>query len=88
MGVFTVMRGGGSSTPNERISSGVVKAVAGNDQLLLYNLPVGETYRIYDIAGRLVDMGVGNGSIVRVELPEAGVYLIKWKQESLKVMMR
>lgn len=88
MGVFTVMRDNGSSTPNERISSETVKAVVGNNQLSLYNLPIGETYRIYDLSGRLVYMGVGNGSVVRVELSETGVYLVKWGQESLKVIVR
>lgn len=88
MGVFTVMRDNGSSTPNERISSETVKAVVGDNQLSLYNLPIGETYRVYDLSGRLVYMGVGNGSVVRVELSETGVYLVKWGQESLKVIVR
>ena len=88
MGVFTVMRGDGSAVSNEVLTAEMVRAVAGNNSLTIYNLPVGEPYWIYDLSGRQVNGGVGNGATIQCRLNTAGVYVIKWAGNSLKVVVR
>lgn len=84
LGIFTVMRSN-SSTANEGITFETLRIDSHNNEISIYNLPVGEPYFIYDLSGRLLSTGIGAGSPVLYRPATAGIYIIKYKGGTQKV---
>jgi len=65
-----------------------LKAYTQNRILYVSGLTVGETWRVYDILGKLVYQGVANDETANTALPVSGVYIIRSGGRTGKVVVR
>lgn len=86
LGVFAVMYGN-SATANEEIVLNALRIVTKGDQISIANLPAGVSYTIYNLSGRIVCNGIGDGSLVSCSV-EKGIYIIKCGGAAYKVIVR
>lgn len=84
LGIFTVMRSN-SPTAAEEITLDALKIASYNKEIVISNLPAGESYAIYNTAGQLLDAGTGSGLQIRYRPAIAGVYIVKYKEGAQKV---
>lgn len=87
LGTFTVVRSN-SSTAEEAITSETLQIESYDNEIRIYNLPIGKSYAIYNLAGQLVDAGGGNGSIIRYSPKITGIYIVKYKEGARKVCVQ
>ncbi|MCL2041591.1 MAG: T9SS type A sorting domain-containing protein, partial [Bacteroidales bacterium] len=65
-----------------------LKAYTQNRILYVSGLTVGETWRVYDILGKLVYQGVAADETANTALPVSGVYIIRSGGRTGKVVAR
>ena len=65
-----------------------LKAYTQNSILYVSGLTVGETWRVYDILGKLVYQGVAADETANTVLPVSGVYIIRSGNKTAKVVVR
>lgn len=87
LGTFTIMRSN-LSTANEAVSAESLKISSFGKEIVIYNLPAGCPYAIYNLAGQLLDAGSGDGSPVRYCPPATGIYIVKVKERAQKVYVQ
>ncbi|MCL2040440.1 MAG: hypothetical protein FWG84_00180 [Bacteroidales bacterium] len=66
--------------------SNTLKAYTRNGILYVSGLTVGETWRVYDILGKLVYQGVATDETVNIPLSVSGVYIIRSGEKTAKVV--
>lgn len=87
LGTFTIMRSN-SSTANEAVSAESLNISSFGKEIVIYNLPAGCPYAIYNLAGQLLDAGSSDGSPVRYCPPATGIYIVKVKERAQKVYVQ
>lgn len=87
LGTFTIMRSN-LSTANEAVSAESLKISSFGKEIVIYNLPAGCPYAIYNLAGQLLDAGSSDGSPVRYCPPATGIYIVKVKERAQKVYVQ
>jgi len=75
------------TTDNDQIITNQISAVASNGTLVISGLVPGDKYVIYNMKGSLIYEGKAENSSVTYHLPSNGIYLIRYKDATLKVVM-
>jgi hypothetical protein len=73
----------------ENVSLADFKVYSANKTLYIVDAPIGETYHLFDISGRVVAQGVIRSNIEALQIDcHSGIYILRTVKRAIKVFVR